>query len=71
MSISCGGVLFEQVDWSHKQVGDKLDYMSGSVQMPWCHRVQDTLQPYLLTALAKCMSLATQICNDNRRTELG
>lgn len=30
------------------KAGDKLDCMSGSVQMLSCHRVQDTLHPYLL-----------------------
>ena len=29
-------------------MGDKLDYMSGSVQMLSCHWLQDTLHPYLL-----------------------
>jgi len=46
--VSGGGVLFEQGDFVVMQVGDKLDYMSGSVQMFSCHRVQDTLHPYLL-----------------------
>ena len=29
-------------------MGDKLDFMSGSVQMLSCLRVQDTLHPYLM-----------------------
>jgi hypothetical protein len=35
------------VTLGHVQVGDKLQYMSGSVQMLPCHWVQGTLQPYL------------------------